>query len=102
MFIAFFASEANRAELACVSKRTDIHPSPRYSLRSQKQPASRSRHPRCSWSKGGSMKRPVGVTVIAILMFFGAAFLALGSLACFFVGIMNMSGGDFHEPVTVA
>jgi len=31
------------------------------------------------------MQRPIGVTVIAILMFLGAAFL-LGSAVCFFVG----------------
>jgi hypothetical protein len=48
------------------------------------------------------VKRPVGVTVVAILMFLGAAFLTLASLACFFVGLMNMTGADFHEPVTVA
>ena len=48
------------------------------------------------------MQRPIGVTVIAILMFLGAAFLALGSAACFFVGVMNFSGPDARDPVTVA
>ena len=48
------------------------------------------------------MKRPVGVTLVAVLMFLGAAFLTLSSLVCFFVGLMNITGADFHEPVTVA
>jgi hypothetical protein len=48
------------------------------------------------------MKRPIGVTVIALLMFFVAAFLVLGSAACFFVGVMNVTGVDSHDPVTAA
>jgi hypothetical protein len=48
------------------------------------------------------MKRPIGITVIALLMFFVAAFLILGSAACFFVGVMNVTGVDSHDPVTAA
>ncbi len=48
------------------------------------------------------MKRPVGVTVIAIMMFLVAALLVLGSAACFFVGVMNATGADSRDPVTVA
>jgi hypothetical protein len=48
------------------------------------------------------MKRPIGVTVIAILMFLIAALLVLGSTACFFVGVMNVTGSDSLDPVTVA
>jgi hypothetical protein len=48
------------------------------------------------------MKRPIGVTIIAILMFFGATILALGSVAFFFVAVMGMTGGDAGEPVSVA
>jgi hypothetical protein len=48
------------------------------------------------------MRRPIGVTFIAILMFLCAALLALGSAGCFFLGVMNFTGADSHEPVTVA
>ncbi|MGD0426354.1 MAG: hypothetical protein ABSC10_06520 [Candidatus Acidiferrales bacterium] len=48
------------------------------------------------------MKRPIGVTAIAILMFLGAAFLVLGSVACFVVGVMSFTGGEGREPVTAA
>jgi hypothetical protein len=48
------------------------------------------------------VKRPTGVTVIAVLTFFGAASLALGSIALFFVAVMGMTGGDAGEPISVA
>jgi hypothetical protein len=48
------------------------------------------------------MPRPIGVTFIAIQMFFGAALLALGSAICFFLGVMNFTGADSHEPITGA
>jgi hypothetical protein len=48
------------------------------------------------------MRRPIGVTLIAILMFLCAALLVLGSAVCFFLGVMNFTGTDAHEPVTVA
>jgi hypothetical protein len=48
------------------------------------------------------MKRPIGITVVALLMFLVAAFLVLGSAACFFVGVMNATGADSRDPVTVA
>ena len=48
------------------------------------------------------MKRPSGVTVIAVLTFLGAAILAAGSFAFFFVGIMGMTGGDAGEPTSTA
>jgi hypothetical protein len=48
------------------------------------------------------MKRPTGVTIIAFLTFSGAAILALGSFAFFFVAVAGMTGGDPGEPVSVA
>ena len=48
------------------------------------------------------MKRPFGVTIIAVLTFFAAASLALGSAAFFLVAVMGMTGGDEAEPVSVA
>jgi len=48
------------------------------------------------------VNRPTGVTIIAVLTFFGAASLALGSLAFFFVAFMGMTGGDAGEPISVA
>ena len=48
------------------------------------------------------MKRPTGVTVIAVLTFFGAAVLTLGSIAFFFVAILGMTGGDAGDPVSMA
>ena len=48
------------------------------------------------------MKRPTGVTAVAVLTFFGAAILALGSFAFFFVAIMAMTGGDAGERVSIA
>jgi len=46
------------------------------------------------------MKRPVGVTVVAVLTFFVATILALGSFAFYFVAILAMTGGDAEEPVS--
>ncbi len=48
------------------------------------------------------MKRPSGVTIIAVLTFLGAAILAVGSFAFFFVGVMGMTGGDAGEPSSAA
>jgi hypothetical protein len=48
------------------------------------------------------VNRPIGITVIAVLMFLVAALLVLGSAACFFVGIMNVTGADSRDPVTMA
>jgi hypothetical protein len=48
------------------------------------------------------VKRPTGVTAVAVLTFFGAAILALSSFAFFFVAVMAMTGGDAGERVTVA
>jgi hypothetical protein len=48
------------------------------------------------------VKRPIGVTIIAVLTFFGAVGLALGSAAFFIVAVMGMTGGDEAEPVSVA
>jgi hypothetical protein len=47
------------------------------------------------------MKRPIGVTIIAVLTFCGATILTLGSVAFFFVAVMGMTGGDAGEPVSV-
>lgn len=49
-----------------------------------------------------SVKRPSGVTVVAILTFFGAAILAAGALSCFFIGVMGMTTGDGGEPASAA
>jgi hypothetical protein len=35
-------------------------------------------------------------------MLLGAAFLVLGSAVCFFVGVINLTGADAYDPVTVA
>jgi hypothetical protein len=48
------------------------------------------------------MRRPIGVTVIAILMFLAATLLVLGSAVCFFVGVMSFTGAEVHDPVTAA
>ena len=48
------------------------------------------------------MKRPTGVTIIAVLTFIGATILALGSIAFLLVAVMAMTGGDAGEPVSVA
>ena len=47
-------------------------------------------------------KRPVGVTVIAVLTFAGAAILAAGSFGFFFVAVMGITSGDSGDPVSVA
>jgi hypothetical protein len=44
------------------------------------------------------MKRPAGVTIIAITTFAGAAILGLGSFAFFFIAVMAISGGDGGDP----
>jgi len=49
-----------------------------------------------------SMKRPAGVTIIAIATFVGAAILAVGSCIFFFVAIMAISGGDGGDPVSAS
>jgi hypothetical protein len=48
------------------------------------------------------VKRPTGVTIIAVLTLCGAAILALGSFGFFFVAVMGMSGGDAGQPTSVA
>jgi hypothetical protein len=48
------------------------------------------------------VKRPTGVTIIAVLTFCGAAILALGSFGFFFIAVMGMSGGDVGQPTSVA
>jgi hypothetical protein len=48
------------------------------------------------------VRRPFGVTIIAVMTFFGAAILGLGSFALFFLGFMGMTGGDSAEPSSVA
>src|ERR1700678_1645729 len=52
--------------------------------------------------KGKSVKRPTGVTAVAVLTFFGAAILALSSFAFFFVAVMAITGGDAEERVSIA
>jgi hypothetical protein len=48
------------------------------------------------------VKRPAGVTGVAILTLFGAAILSLSSFALFSVAGIVMSGGGSGEPVSVA
>jgi hypothetical protein len=48
------------------------------------------------------MKRPTGVTIVAVFTFFGAVILALGSIAFFCVAAMGMTGADAGDPVSVA
>src|ERR1700683_4452429 len=45
------------------------------------------------------MNRPTGVTVAAVLTFFGAMILALGSCAFFVVGVMAATGDEGVGPV---
>src|ERR1700746_2154472 len=49
-----------------------------------------------------SMKRPAGVTIIAVATFVGTAILALGAFAFFFVAVMAIGGGDGGEPVSAS
>jgi hypothetical protein len=48
------------------------------------------------------VKRPAGITIIAILTFFAAAILALGSIAFFVVAVMGLTGGDAGDPASAA
>jgi hypothetical protein len=48
------------------------------------------------------VKRPIGVTIIAVLTFLGAAILALGAVSFFFVAFLGMTGGDSGDPASVA
>lgn len=48
------------------------------------------------------MRRPTGVTIIAVLTFSGAEILALCSLVFVFLAVMAMTGGDAGEPASVA
>jgi hypothetical protein len=48
------------------------------------------------------VKRPTGVTIIAVLAFCAAAFLAVGSFAFFVVAVMDMTGGDSGDAASVA
>ena len=48
------------------------------------------------------MKRPAGVTIIAIATFVGAAILAVGSCVFFFIAVMAISGGDGGDPVSAS
>jgi hypothetical protein len=48
------------------------------------------------------MKRPTGVTIIAILTFCAAAILAVGSVAFFVVAVMGVTGADSVDPVSEA
>jgi len=48
------------------------------------------------------LKRPAGVTVIAIATFVGAAILSVGSCIFFFIAVMAISGGDGGDPVSAS
>lgn len=49
-----------------------------------------------------SMKRPAGVTIIAIATLVGAAILAVGSCTFFFIAVMAIGGGDGGDPVSAS
>jgi hypothetical protein len=53
-------------------------------------------------SAEASLKRPAGVTIIGIATFTGAAILALGAFAFFFVAVMAIGGGDGGDPVSAS
>jgi hypothetical protein len=55
-----------------------------------------------AFEAGESVKRPIGVTIVAVLTFFAAAILALGAFGFFFVAVMGMTGGDAGDPASVA
>jgi len=48
------------------------------------------------------MKRPTGITLIAVVTFASATILALGSFAFFFIAVMSVSGGDGADPVSAS
>jgi hypothetical protein len=48
------------------------------------------------------VKRPTGVTIIAVLTFCAAAFLAVSSFAFFFVAVIDMTGEDSGDAASVA
>jgi hypothetical protein len=49
-----------------------------------------------------AVKRPVGVTIIAVLTFCAAAILAVGSIVFFLVAVMGMTGADSGDAASVA
>ncbi|MGB8898081.1 MAG: hypothetical protein WCC90_01970, partial [Methylocella sp.] len=49
-----------------------------------------------------SMRRPAGVTIIAIATIVGAAILAVGSCVFFFIAVMAIGGGDGGDPVSAS
>jgi hypothetical protein len=49
-----------------------------------------------------SLKRPAGVTIIAVATFVGATILAVGSCVFFFIAVMAISGGDVGDPVSAS
>jgi hypothetical protein len=48
------------------------------------------------------MKRPTGVTILAVLTFCSATILALGSFDFFFIAVMGLTSGDAGQPVSLA
>jgi hypothetical protein len=53
-------------------------------------------------AESDSVKRPAGVTIIAISTFVGAAILAIGAMGFFFIAFMAVSGGDGGDPVSAS
>jgi|SRR5580693_466561 len=49
-----------------------------------------------------SVKRPTGVTIIAVLTFCGAAILALSSFGFFLIAVMGTTSKDGRQPVSAA
>ena len=48
------------------------------------------------------MKRPTGVTIVAVLTFCGAVILALASFVFFFIAVMGTASKDADQPVSAA
>lgn len=53
-------------------------------------------------SEFGKMKRPAGVTIIAIATFVCAMILAIGAFTFFFVAVLAISGGDGGDPISAS
>ena len=49
-----------------------------------------------------NVKRPVGITIIAVLTFVAAAILALGCVAFFVVAALGLTSGDASDPASAA
>jgi len=58
--------------------------------------------PVASSSEIGKVKRPAGVTIIAVVTFVCAVILGTGALTFFFIAVMAVSGGDGGDPISAS